>query len=285
MSKSRNFVFTLNNYTDEDCDYLLSIDCRYIVFGKEIAPTTGTPHLQGCIIFHSARAPAAVRKILRRCHVDPMKGTIEQSVEYAKKDNDYYEKGDKPASQAEKGTKGKDAEKTRWDEARTAAIEGRLDDVPSDIYIRYYSTLCKIASDHMELPKERDVLENYWIYGATGVGKSRGVRQHFGTENIYPKPLNKWWDGYQGQKVVLIEEVSPEHANWLGEKLKIWADHYPFIGETKGKSMPIRPPIVVITSNYSMEEVFTKQQDLEPLKRRFKCLHMISYNSLTNLFE
>ena len=43
----RNFIFVLNNYTEEDVERLTKFPCRYIVFAKEIAPTTGTPHLQG----------------------------------------------------------------------------------------------------------------------------------------------------------------------------------------------------------------------------------------------
>jgi hypothetical protein len=85
--------------------------------------------------------------------------------------------------------------------------------------------------------------------------------------------------------VVLIEEVSPRDKDWLGEKLKVWADHYSFIAEIKGRSRAIRPPIIVITSNYSLDECFPEPQVNEPLRRRFKCLHMISYNNLTGFFE
>jgi len=137
----------------------------------------------------------------------------------------------------------------------------------------------------MPRPETRSELRNYWIWGASGVGKSRGTREFFGDENIYPKPLNKWWDGYNNQRVVLIEEVSPRDKDWLSEKLKVWADHYPFIAEQKGKSAMIRPPIIVVTSNYSLEECFPEPQQHEPLQRRFKTLHMISYNNLTGLFD
>lgn len=48
----RRFLFTLNNYTEDDCQRLLGrvpLLAKYIVFGKEIAPTTETPHLQGYV--------------------------------------------------------------------------------------------------------------------------------------------------------------------------------------------------------------------------------------------
>jgi hypothetical protein len=50
--------------------------------------------------------------------------------------------------------------------------------------------------------------------------------------------------------------------------LKEWCDHHPFAAETKGSTTVLRPPKVIITSNYSMEECFTDPNILEPLKRR-----------------
>jgi len=50
--KVRRHRWTWNNYTEADVEHLKSFsekDCDYIVFGREIAPTTGTPHLQGYV--------------------------------------------------------------------------------------------------------------------------------------------------------------------------------------------------------------------------------------------
>jgi len=50
--KFRNWVFTLNNYTDEDIARLANPyeQVKFIAYGKEIAPTTETPHFQGYIM-------------------------------------------------------------------------------------------------------------------------------------------------------------------------------------------------------------------------------------------
>lgn len=45
MSRSRSWQFTVNNYIDSDLTRLAQVECVYIVYGKEVAPTTGTPHL------------------------------------------------------------------------------------------------------------------------------------------------------------------------------------------------------------------------------------------------
>jgi len=44
----RHIVFTLNNYSQNEYLALLNNEyIRYVVIGKEICPSTGTPHLQG----------------------------------------------------------------------------------------------------------------------------------------------------------------------------------------------------------------------------------------------
>jgi len=68
----------------------------------------------------------------------------------------------------------------------------------------------------------------------------------------YNKPLNVWWDGYQPGESVILDDVGLEHS-WLGYHLKVWADRYSFEASVKGSSMAVRPPMVVVTSNYKIE--------------------------------
>lgn len=48
-ARIRNFVFTLNNYTEEEYNWFLHShgNPTWFIVGKEICPTTNTPHLQG----------------------------------------------------------------------------------------------------------------------------------------------------------------------------------------------------------------------------------------------
>jgi RNA helicase. len=110
-----------------------------------------------------------------------------------------------------------------------------------------------------------------WWYGPTGTGKSKSVWELY--PNHYGKQLNKWWDGYEGEDVVVIEEWSPKNEV-TGSFLKIWADRYPFNAEIKGATLKkIRPKKIIVTSNYTIEECFPTMQDCEPLKRRFKTVY------------
>lgn len=63
-----------------------------------------------------------------------------------------------------------------------------------------------------------------------------------------------WWDGYAGEKVVIIEEMGPKQIN--GHHIKLWCDHYPFKANQKGSQLRIRPEKIIVTSNYSIRECF-----------------------------
>lgn len=118
-------------------------------------------------------------------------------------------------------------------------------------------------------PSDLDKLDNYWICGPTGTGKSLGVRNKF--PGLYNKPLNKWWCSYAGEDTVLLDDFGKDHA-CLGNHLKNWADHYAFVGEKKGGSETIRPRRIVVTSNYIPEEIWEDKGMLEPIMRRFKVI-------------
>lgn len=101
--QSRRFCFTLNNYTDAEVAQLRT-QCAhnrivYAVFGKEIAPTTGTPHLQGFLIFaRQQRRTAVLRLFGQRLHLEATRGTSQQARDYCKKDGNFEEFGTFPES-------------------------------------------------------------------------------------------------------------------------------------------------------------------------------------------
>ena len=75
-------------------------------------------------------------------------------------------------------------------------------------------------------------------FGALQESARATLPAKLGAEGYYPKLNNKWWDGYQSQKVVIMEDVDKETVKFLHHHLKIWADRWGFIGETKGARLP-----------------------------------------------
>jgi len=261
--RSRAFVFTSNNYDEALLSLLDSISCRYIVYGKEVAPTTLTQHLQGYIYFEHAKALRTVIRDIPRSHVEIARGTPDENYVYCTKGGDFIERGTKPSSPAENGRN----ERNRFVDAWNSAVGGRLEEIPEDIRIRYYSTLKRIAKDYQSKLDQLPGVCGIWVHGAAGSGKTRSVYETY--PDAYPKPLSKWWDGYQGQSVVLLDDVDPESKTWLARFLKIWADRYPFVSEEKGGSRTIRPQKFIVTSQYSIGEIFEDVETREALGRRF----------------
>ena len=274
-SKSRNYVFTRNNPDQEFEQHLDQLACRYIVYGREIAPTTGTPHLQGFVVWRSPRSINGCRTALPGCHVERANGTPLQCSVYCKKDGDFVERGEHPLSPTECG----DKEKARWANAYVLAREGRIDEIDPDILIRHLGNLQRIADDNLGVSSGLANTCGLWLVGESGCGKSKGARERF--PSAYPKPLNKWWDGYRDQKSVLIDDVDRSHAQWLGTFLKIWADHYPYIAEKKGRSVEVRPDRIIVTSQYEIGDIFGGDQPLVvALERRFRRLEVFANNQI-----
>ena len=81
----------MNNYTDAIQADLKSIPCAYHVYGYEIAPLTGTPHLQGTICFALNKRESVVRKLIPG-HIELTRNK-EASIVYSKKGGNFWESG------------------------------------------------------------------------------------------------------------------------------------------------------------------------------------------------
>lgn len=87
------------------------------------------------------------------------------------------------------------------------------------------------------------------FYGPSGTGKSHKAHAVFSAEKTYFKvPTTKWWDGYQGETQVIIDEFRGAVSIAL---LLRWLDPagYPLMLETKGGGTVARFNDIIITSN------------------------------------
>lgn len=263
-----HYVFTVNNYTDEQQRKIREFAnkfCKYLIFGREKGEK-GTPHLQGFFSLRERKRITAVHKDLdfTELHLEESRGSPSQNREYCSKEGDFEEFGTLPKTGSE----------TRQENYRDAIASARKGDLASieekhpRLFLQYLNTFEKIAlscTPQQATPGTTGL----WIHGESGCGKSRAAH----ALKPYIKNANKWWCGYRDQPIALVEDLDKSHQ-YLLHHLKIWGDHYPFNGETKGSSRNIRPALVIVTSNHSARDIFGVEglggRDLDAIERRYE---------------
>lgn len=95
--RTRRWVFTLNNPKGEINEFIesltKSVATRYLVVGKELAPTTGTLHWQGFVEWENAATFNQMKQRIEGAHIEPAKGSNSQNRDYCTKGNDFAEYG------------------------------------------------------------------------------------------------------------------------------------------------------------------------------------------------
>lgn len=280
--QTMNWVFTINN-PKEDEDPRQWADVKYLIFQKEKGEE-GTEHFQGYVIFDKQKTLLQVKALNSRAHWEKRSGTHQQAKAYCQKEESRiegpWEKGTEPVSKERQGQLGAEAYKEAWD----LAVQGKILEIPEGLRIKYYRTFLAIRKDYMPEPQTLDCTltdTNLYVYGPPRIGKSefaRKLAEKMGVR-FYTKNPNKWWDGYQEEQMVVIDDLDPVHSV-LGHHIKIWTDRYSINAETKGGAMLIRPHMIIITSNYSLDQIFEEKTLLLALKSRMKVVHCESKEDL-----
>lgn len=277
MSRSRAYCFTWNNYSDESIDSLrefFDTSCDYMVFGKELAPTTNTPHLQGYYHLNNPKTMSACHKLISIDGIALLvaKGTAKQNFEYCTKDCEFAEWGTRPSDPVAMCKLNNE----HYAECIQLAKVGNFDELESKyptLATRYHSTYQRMYQDAMPKPAALQGVCGQWWWGPPGCGKSHKAYEL----GCYDKEPNKWFGGYNGKDSIVIQDLDHDNAKWMGYHLKKWADKYPFTAEVKGKQVCIRPPEVIVTSNYTIEELYSDTMLVAALHRRFKVSHFSSF--------
>lgn len=253
-NRTRAWLFTLNNWTEEEEHAIIDLtrqdSLRYIIFGRENAPTTGTPHLQGFVYFFQPKTFDAVKAFFQidRIHLKRMTyGHTLDIINYCKKDQDFFEKGIPPAQGKRKDIDEMIDVLRRGVEQRFS-FEEVIRHNPLPCFIRnyrgareYYSALS--GSDIPRTSKPTV----YWLYGHSGTGKTRWcIRRCRGTRYWISSGSLRWFQGYRGQECAILDDLRPEDvsASFLLRLL----DRYPVEVETKGSSCQWKPEFIYITS-------------------------------------
>lgn len=259
------YCFTFNNYTDDDIALVKAFaeeHTRYLIFGKEIAPTTGTPHLQGFFILKKKNRMTWLVKRIPRCSFLTSKGAPKQAADYCRKAGDVWEHGKITVS----GQRN-DLEAVAQRITQGASLSDIAHENPVAIikYSRGLSVLQSILSGARETSHVRGI----WLHGPPGAGKSYLVRKVLDYP-LFVKQQNKWWDGYAGESHVLMDDFDMAGA-CLGHYIKIWADKYVVrSAEIKGSTINLNHRFLFVTSNYTIEQIWPADVILQlAILRRF----------------
>lgn len=260
----RWFILTINSgeYSrglPEGIDYIR---------GQEEEGETGYRHWQ--LVAHSSRKATVtrIREIFGgRAHVEPTRS--QAALDYVWKEDTRIE-----GTQFELGQQPVRRQKREdWDRIWEHAKTGNFDAIPTNILVPHYRSIRTIASDFGRTVAMDRSCVLYW--GATGTGKSHRAWEEAGMDAYSKDPRTKFWDGYRGEKHVVIDEFrgSIDIAHLLR-----WLDRYPVRVEIKGSSTPLLCERIWITSNLPIDEWYMglDSETLNALKRRINITHFRS---------
>jgi len=278
--KKRNYCFTWNNYTSDDIACALAWKgVKYLVFGEEKGSEKETPHLQGYVEWSEGRAiKPTLKKLGASIHWEERRATAATAAAYCKK-------GDQP--HAEWDDKGVDGPtyglRAKIHEVGTISTPGKRTDLKDcaemimngvsirDVaahdpatFVKYHKGFAALKATLYTHRNEPPTV--HWRWGKAGTGKTRGpVEAH--ASSHYIKDGSKWWDGYEQQEAVIIDDFHRPETDGAFRALLQLLDRYHYQGEYKGGFIPINSPYIYITCEYP-PSYFWKDNELAQVMRR-----------------
>jgi len=240
MAKVRHICFTINNYDGTEIDKLRAwSQCTYAIVGHEVAPTTGTPHLQGYCEFKQQVLLSTLKtKVLQKISVQERKGTPKEASNYCRKEDPFA---------SEWGTISEQGRRTDLDIVTEQIIGGaRMKTIARahpETYVKFHRGLRSLQATLIE---PRDEIPTVTVlYGETGAGKSKLARETTPDRYVWGPEQEKWFDGYEGQKDVIFEEFRGQFP--FGHLLRL-LDRYDCKVQYKGGLIEFVGTNIVITS-------------------------------------
>jgi len=283
-ARARAFCLTINNPELEILDvfekYMNKNNCINLIVESEFGSQEETFHLQCYIRFKNQTKFSAIKKKFPTAHIEQAKGTAKQNFKYCSKDdNILFLKGEFDNEQGKRND---------LNEIKNLIIGGEMsvNDIAKkfpNAYHQYGRTLEKLEDIHHLNTKRNFMTKGTWYFGKTGVGKTHQAFEDaklMGAENscyIHNIIDGGWWDGYTGQKVVIINDF---RGNIEYDELLRLVDKWPHTVKRRGKApIPFTSELVIITSALRPEECYARRNEkdsIDQLLRRFEIIEIIN---------
>lgn len=270
-SKSRNWVLTLHldGWDEEKLvkqirDYPDWV--RYIRFGREICPTTGSVHFQAwCMTWEPVRFSQFKSWIGNRYRA-PMYGNIEQNEAYTSKDGLYEDLGTKPMQGRRTDLIGT---KRRLDQIQSG--ENVYDIAREEPHFGAITKHSRFFKEYVANNRMRAVQNDFskpeviYIYGPPRTGKDKYVDEHYPGVYDCPNPSGyKWKDGYNMEPCVVYRNITPDAIKPNKCQFLKEIDRRFLQVEVKGGFVPWKPKTIVMTSIFDpwqMAAIFDDPQE------------------------
>lgn len=255
-TRARAWFLTIHEPTDEELDLLLSDDTEYLIYQAELCPTTGREHIHAVLYYAHPRVWPKRR--YERAHIEKV-GKLHKCIKYCSKEESRI------AGPFEHGKRPEPGRRTDLEEMCYDVLEGkkRLEDIAEEdpmAVVRYskgLQVLERMTYKHRTI--KPTVL---WLWGATGVGKTRSAFELPGTK--YVKDGTQWWDGYRQEDVIIIDDFD---GKWPLRDLLRLLDRYPYQGQVKGGYVAVNSATIVITCDRSPNGFWSLQERSQILRR------------------
>lgn len=273
-TRLRRFTLTLNNYTiDEYHDFCAALTelCTWAVLGKEVGGE-GTPHLQGAGVLKTQKSFSTLRACFPRAHLEPMKGSPQQNLEYCtKEDTSAFQVGSLPGQ-------GKRTDlHLVSDLVNAGANLKEIAEAHPTSVIKFSKGIMILRSIKAGRRDPSCPPSVYWLFGPTGSGKTRTAFSygctHYGEDEtlIMPDCTLKWFDAYDGQKCVIFDDFRSKGVTF-SFLLRV-LDRYPCQVPIKGAFVNWNPQCIFITTPFDVTSTFSTRaekipEDILQLKRR-----------------
>jgi len=241
-TKSKNWCFTsyVMDFEPENHKDILS----YASWQHEKGDEKDHLHIQGYVECHKVIDATVVKECLPKgCHIEKRRGTQKQAIDYTCKKDTQVEPG------WEWGTMSKSGDRNDLKAVKEMVENGKtmteIATENTEQFIKYHNGIEKYFN--MKQKKRCTMPDVFIIWGAAGKRKSKQVYDEY--DDVFTKGDHKWWNGYEQNKCILLDDYDDSWGIKRNELLKL-LDRYPYQGETKGGFVHINSPVICITSNF-----------------------------------
>lgn len=286
---SRKYQLTINNpqthgFTHEVIrSNITSLsNCLYWCMCDEVGEE-GTQHTHVYLVFQNPVMFSTLHKRFYGAHIEPANGTNRQNRDYVRKEGKWAEDAKHETNLPDTFEEsGELPEEPRKRQKQSETILDMLNSGATNADVLREFPTAMNHLQHIEAARQTLLEDKYrttfrtlqvvYIWGKTGVGKTRSVMEQYGYVNVYRVTNYAHpFDGYAGQDVILFDEFRSSLP--ISDMLK-YLDGYPLMLPCRYADKVACFTKVFVVSNIPFESQYPNVQIDEPetwqaFKRRF----------------